>query len=533
MTWRFAAAPATGFASFFLAVSPRLYGSGAWSGWERWSNTGSERKPAFLAVMAARVFVAHPGAGMVKNRIIRIGAALGVAVLAGMLMWSWNRAPSTISLPPASAHTPAASVSLVSAGILRIGLGSGKTFPGGLALQGDGTIVVGATAWPKSGGAVLHLARDGRPAYPAVKLLSDAPTTVSSVSTAFDGTVVVAGFGAAAEQETPGPATDRHFILARLLPSGVLDPLFGGSAVLANMRSSMWLGDSARAVALQSDGRILVTGSAGYATGPLSQASYCATARFSRDGRFDRSFGDHGRVLTLAPGEKSCGAVSVLVAPDGKIIVVGNSSAPGIALLRYLPNGAPDRRFGRDGAIEFFDATAGGAALDSQGRTLVVGKKSLSPTSSEFLVARYDIDGKLDQSFGASGAVLLHDSEVPQDLSAAALEQDGKIVAVGTFGWHSAGRVPKPGWRDQIVVVRLDANGALDKSFAEGGLLLIPSTRYLWSGRGIAIDPHGNLLIVGGMDDEASGPPASSIVLIRLNPDGTPDAEFGSGAGTP
>jgi uncharacterized delta-60 repeat protein len=343
---------------------------------------------------------------------------------------------------------------------------------------------------------------------------------------------VVAGYGSASEQATPGPATDRQFLVGRFLPRDALDPTFGGGVILANLRSSMWLGAAAHAVALQGDSRIVVTGSAGYATGPPSQASYCATARFNRDGRFDRSFGENGRVLTLVPGEESCGAVSVLVAQDGKIIVAGNTSAHGIALFRYLPNGALDRRFGRDGAAEFFDATAAGAALDSQGRTLVVGKKWLSTSSSQLLVARYDVDGELDRSFGASGAVFLHESGVPQDLSGAALQQDGKIVAVGTFGWHSGGRTPKPGWRDEILIVRLDANGASDKSFADGGLLLIPSTRYLWGGRGVAIDPNGKLLILGRLDDQASDPPASLTVLIRLNPDGTPDADFGSGAGT-
>src|SRR5207247_4998739 len=70
-----------------------------------------------------------------------------------------------------------------------------------------------------------------------------------------------------------------------ILPDGALDPAFGGGVVLANMRSSMWLGEAARAVALQGDDRIVATGSAGYATGPLSQASYCATARFRSEER--------------------------------------------------------------------------------------------------------------------------------------------------------------------------------------------------------------------------------------------------------
>jgi uncharacterized delta-60 repeat protein len=157
----------------------------------------------------------------------------------------------------------------------------------------------------------------------------------------------------------------------------------------------------------------------------------------------------------------------------------------------------------------------------------------LSLSGTRFLVVRYDTDGNLDQSFGTSGTVSLHNAIVTQGLYAAALQPDGKIVAVGTFGWHSGTRAPEPGKRDQIAVVRLDPNGALDKSFADGGLLFMASPRYLWGARGIAIQPDGKLLIAGYIIDEANDRAISSIVLVRLNPDGTPDADFGSGIDTP
>ncbi len=477
---------------------------------------------------------------MLKNRTTLIGAALVAAVLTCVLIGNWNRLPSTFGLRhAASTDNLKASLRLLSPGIVSIALESGDMYAGGLALQRDGTIVVGATTWvpaDKGLGVVLRLTSNGRLANPAVTLLADTETIVSGVSTAPDGTIVVVGYGS-------GSLThNRHFRLARLLPDGVLDPAFGRHGMtLANMRSSIWVGDAARALALQHDGRIVVTGSAGYARGPLSQAGYCATARFSQDGRLDGSFGDKGRVLTLLPGRTSCGGVAVFVAPQGEIIVVGNASTEGVngarpIAVRYLPSGMPDPRFGLDGAAELrMDGLAGGAALDSQGRIVVVGKESLSPTNTRFLVARFDSHGNVDQSFGANGTVSLHDAVVSQMLRAAALQQDGKIVAVGTFGWHSRGRSPEPGKRDQIVVVRLDPNGALDKSFAGGGLLLMASPRYVWGGNGIAIQPDGKLLIVGDIveDAEDGAPSRLAIVLLRLREDGTPDADFGSGVDTP
>ena len=245
-------------------------------------------------------------------------------------------------------------------------------------------------------------------------------------------------------------------------------------------------------------------------------------------------------MLTLVAGKQSsCAGTSVLVAPDGKIVVAGDYGSEGerrhIAVLRYLPDGAPDRRFGRDGIAPLLQmsANAQGAALDSQGRIVVVGTERLSLSSTRFLVVRYDTDGNLDQSFGANGTVSLHAATVSQELSATALEQDGKIVAVGTFGWHSRGRTPEPEKRDQIAVVRLDPNGTLDKSFAGGDLLLMASPRYLWGARRISIQSDGKLLIAGYVIDEANDRTTSAILLVRLNPDGTPDADFGSGIDTP
>jgi hypothetical protein len=60
----------------------------------------------------------------------------------------------------------------------------------------------------------------------------------------------------------------------------------------------------------------------------------------------------------------------------------------------------------------------------------------------------------------------------------------------------------------------------------------LASPRYQWGGQTIAIQPDGKLLIAGFVVDEADDR-TSSIVLVRLNRDGTPDAEFGRDVVTP
>jgi len=230
----------------------------------------------------------------------------------------------------------------------------------------------------------------------------------------------------------------------------------------------------------------------------------------------------------------------VLIAPDGKIVVAGDYGSEReprhIAVLRYLPDGTLDRQFGAGGIAKLLQisASARSAAFDSQGRMVVVGTEWLSPSRTRFLVVRFDTAGKLDQSFGANGIVSLqHEAAVSQWLYATALEPDGKIVAVGVSGYHRGTGAPEPGNDVQIAVVRLAANGTLDTSFASSGLLLMPSSRYLWAAHGVAIQPDGEKLLIAGYVTDEANDRSTAIMLGRLNRDGTPDAGFGRGVDAP
>src|SRR5215472_1383416 len=246
---------------------------------------------------------------MLKPRRIVISLALIVVAACGALIWQLNLPwPSTVPLPHATqGETPNPSVTLISPGVLSVALEGRNTSPDGQALSGDGTIVIGETMLPRPASAggndarpvFLHLTADGRPANPAVTLLGTVGS-LAGLAPARDGTIVAAGFG--------DTAIARRFLVVRLRSDGVLDSDFGGGAVLVGLRASLWQGAAARAVAVQRDGRVVVTGSAGFASGPLDQGSYCATARFNRDGRLDRSFGD-------TAGECSASSMGGIAAP--------------------------------------------------------------------------------------------------------------------------------------------------------------------------------------------------------------------------
>jgi uncharacterized delta-60 repeat protein len=462
------------------------------------------------------------------KRAILIGSILAAVVFAGVTVWDWIM-PHTSSLRHATpADLPEPGLSLVAPGMVKISLGSRVGIANAVALQADGTIVVAANAWQHLRAIVLRLTPDGRLASPAVTQLTRTISSVDRMLIAKDGTALMAGYGYSKEQLAPGTG-HRHWFFARLQANGAFDPEFaGGAAMLADLRSDWFVdGGGIADVAIDDDGGIVATGIERYAASFFDAGSYCATARFGRDGSFDRSFADHGRVLSLFQRLTDCLPRAVFISPDRSITVIGTAGKDHgqyhIVAFRYLPDGAPDRQFGKNGAyILEENASVAKAAMDSKGRIVTVGAKD-----DRLLVGRYDIHGNADSSFGQGQAVSLLDPDVRRSLTALTLQTDGKIVVAGTNeylprNWN------EPPVRSRIAIVRLNENGTLDESFAGGGYLDLASPTYSWSARGVTVQPDGKLLIAGSTSDDEKRL-NSSILLVRLNPDGTPDKDFGNG----
>jgi len=117
--------------------------------------------------------------------------------------------------------------------------------------------------------------------------------------------------------------------------------------------------------------------------------------------------------------------------------------------------------------------------------------------------------GDLDPGFGTAGGATLGGVPVA-DL---AVQPDGKLVAVGTFG-------------DDILVTRLNADGSLDTSFNGTGQRAIDFGG-VEIAQAVAVQVDGRIVVAGGAD----GPGGSDFAVARLNPDGTPDVSFNPGSG--
>ena len=297
--------------------------------------------------------------------------------------------------------------------------GNGDDRATGVAIQADGKIVlVGTCEQNASGTGDIAMARlntdgsldtsftgDGRK---WIDLSGGGDDAGAAVAIQSDGSIVVVGY-------TKGSGGDDDFAVARVTPNGSLDYSFssdGKKTVGFNIGGNAT--DRATSVALQSDGAIVVAGSASATNGDGD----FAIARIKKNGSLDKTFSGDGRktVPFNLGADNEDEATGVAVQSDGSIVVGGFSqvSSSGdfdFSVARLTSVGELDTLFASDGkkTIPFnmggsdYDI-ANGMALQSDGKIVIVGGAMASdPSNTDFAVTRIDSEGELDTSFGTNG----------------------------------------------------------------------------------------------------------------------------------
>jgi uncharacterized delta-60 repeat protein len=235
-----------------------------------------------------------------------------------------------------------------------------------------------------------------------------------------DGKLVVVG-----ETNTGG---NWNFAAVRYNANGTLDGTFGTGGKVTTPVGTR--DDAAYALAIQSDGKIVVVGE----TDAGSNYDF-ALVRYNTNGTLDATFGTGGKVTT-AVGSRDDTASAVAVLPDGKIVVAGDTAASGdnhFALARYTPSGTLDSSFGTGGKVTTIFGTLSFvyAMVVQADQKLVVGGETLIAGTTDFALARYNPNGTLDSSFGTSGTQATAIGAGDDAASALAIQGDGKIVAAG------------------------------------------------------------------------------------------------------
>jgi uncharacterized delta-60 repeat protein len=352
-----------------------------------------------------------------------------------------------------------------------------------------------------------------------------------------------------------------HGCVARVNADGIgVDAEFDGpSTTPGNGRFLMPLGSgssSIRAVAIQSDGKIVLAG--GCFTGGVT-ADICVVRLNAADGSYDTSFGGGaplsipGVVTVALSATQDDEATKLLQQPDGKLLLGGeckNSFAQiKICLVRLNADGSLDDSF--DGPFATpgngktylslgiaTDETLSGMTLYPDGRILLAATCNAA-TEVKMCVARLMPSGGWDVSFngpmlpGGAGRFKI-DLGVSafEYASALALQADGRIVVVG-YCLISGGSQQR-----RFCTARLRDTGTFDPEF-DGPNATAGDGRFtfslftgvdLQSPSQVIVQPDGKLLMVGGCTNTTFA--QSDLCIARLNPDGSFDRSLSGASGS-
>lgn len=160
-----------------------------------------------------------------------------------------------------------------------------------------------------------------------------------------------------------------------------------------------------------------------------------ALVRYNSDGSLDITF-DHDGKVTTDLGDSDYGR-AVAIQSNGQIVVAGNSSndsGSDFALARYNGDGSLDTTFGIGGktTTDFSSGYDYGrtVAIQSDGKIIVGGSHS-SATNSDFALVRYNSDGSLDTTFDTDGKVITDLSSYSDNGYAVIIQPDRKILLAG------------------------------------------------------------------------------------------------------
>lgn len=345
-----------------------------------------------------------------------------------------------------------------------------------------------------------------------------------------DGKIVTAG------TVYSGAFTADDFAVARYNANGSLDSTFGtgGKVVTDFGKDQAW--DDAFATVLQPDGKILVAGrhSPKFNSGGNWDM---ALVRYNANGSLDKTFGGTGIVTTSFSRTSQEQATAVALQSDGKIVIAGfvQDTTSDFALARFNTNGTLDTAYGTGGRARIGIASGSVYARvhlvrQPDDKMVVEGDVYFAgpPESYQFAVARVKINGTLDTSFGGgTGKVVAALGESNTNAYGVALQGDGKIVVAG-LSWNLSN-----GTGVDFALARFNSTGTLDTTFDGDGVRTVDlgiTQDHNEGATSLAIQADGKIIAAGFTNGVGSPSSASDFAMIRVNPlDGSLDSTFGNG----
>ena len=410
-----------------------------------------------------------------------------------------------------------------------------------IAVLPDGKIVVAGlfAAFNGAGGrCVVRLNADGTVDNTFTPQIFSSNAIVYSIAVQPDGRIIAGGNALISDPFSTTPK-----FLARLNTNGAQDTTFNPT-----------VGGTVLKVALQTDGKILIGGSFIISVSGITRRSVARlTPTGALDAAFDSGAGASGTVYSIEPqanGKILIGgffSTYAGIARNGVALLNGDGSldsafnlaaqsgdAPyGFYSTRLLPNGkvfaagsftytANTVRntaiiINSDGSVDSslaLNSTGFGrinsVLVQPDGKILVGGSFNRVNGVSRNTIVRFNADGSVDSTFdvgsGASGLIYTM-----------VLQPDGKILVGGTFfSFNGVTRAR---------IARLNTDGSVDTTFDTATTLQNIGVY------GIAVQPDGKVLAVGNFTYILNNVRYTSFA--RLNANGSLDANFSGGFGTP
>jgi len=297
-----------------------------------------------------------------------------------------------------------------------------------LRYNSNGTLDAG---FDGDGIAITDVGGDDR--YPSVAIQNDGKIVVTASSSISD------------------------FVTIRYNSNGTLDSTFGGDGIVTTDVAG--IDDESYSVVVQSDQKIVVGGV--FHNGSNYHA---AVVRYNSDGTLDTGFGGDGKVTASISGSQIDWCYQIALQSDGKIVLALHTYSSGstgdVAVIRLNSDGSADTNFSGDGQVKTpisgADSYATSIVVQPDGKIVVAGTALVSGNDS-LLVVRYNSDGSLDTGFSSDGIVMASlGKNISNPYSRVALQSDGKIVAIEGNG-------------NDFLVWRYTCDGALDSDFDSDG----------------------------------------------------------------
>lgn len=309
-----------------------------------------------------------------------------------------------------------------------------------------------------------------------------------------------------------------QLLLARYTANGSLDTATFNTAGDTPGTQTLLVGSRTEGlgIALQSDGKIVVTGYA------IQSQTNMILARYNTDGTPDTGFNSPNGYVTLPIGEGTqANAVGIqsIGGNAGKIIVAGVSvmnGIPNFALARFSSSGVLDTTFGTNGITLTQIGTLAlikSIAIQSDDKIVAVGN-----SNNQITIARYTANGSLDTTFNSGGAIpgILQPSiNYPTIGYDIALDSAGRVIVVGSAIVANV---------SQTLVIRCTSSGILDTAFNGTGIV-ISSRSYNSEFYSVAIKSPSNYITAAGYSASAL---YNKLLIAQYTDTGTIDTGFGT-----